>query len=86
MNIGDLVEIHWHDAAGYTNEPLSKAVTPLGVNRGVVVKLSVKQVVLESGRYIVEEADPIGDYTAIPRGWITKVRIIEKAKEVRDGA
>ena len=77
---GDLVEVYWRDAAGFINERRSKAVAAHAVNVGKVVVMSKMSITLETGIYTDDGDDPVGDYTVIPRGWITKVRVIEEKK------
>ena len=79
--LGDILEVHWFDAVGLVNEPLSKAVPSRTLSRGKLVKTNSRYIVLESGIYFDDTKDPMGDYTAIPRGWIGRVRIIERGTD-----
>ena len=45
-----------------------------------MVKLTKTEIILEAGVYVDDGPDPTGDYTAIPRGWIDKVRVIEEGE------
>ena len=82
---GDYVEIWWQDAVVYTNERLSKAVALSAVNLGRVVSVTPHVIVLETGRYIGLDPDTVGDYTVIPIGWVSKVRILA-GPENQEGA
>lgn len=74
--IGDLITVKWIDAAGYTNECLSKVVCPKASNTGVLVRRTKRFMVLQTGNYPNDSIDdPVGDFTAIPNSWANSIKI-----------
>ena len=71
--IGTRVHVEWQDICGYTNAALSTAEPAACWSEGLLVKNTRDHIVLASSQYQGEGDDPIGDYTAIPKGVVTKV-------------
>ena len=76
--VGDLVEVTWHDAAGFVNSPLANVDVQSAVNIGRLRRLDKRAIVLQSGIY---DGTTEGDYTAIPREWATRIRVIEMGEK-----
>ncbi len=71
--IGTRIHVEWLDIAGYTNAPLSSAEPLPCWSEGLLVRNTKGHVVLASSQYRGEGDDPVGDYTAIPKGVVLKV-------------
>ncbi len=74
--LGTRVHVEWMDCAGYIGVPLSEAKPLPCWTEGVLVKSHKDYVVLASSMYSGEGSDPTGDFTAIPKGWVRKVKSI----------
>ena len=66
--------MEWMDCCGYVNAPLSAAVPLPCWSEGVLVKNTKQYVVLASSQYRNEGEDPTGDYIAIPKGTVAKIK------------
>ncbi len=76
--VGDLVAVKWRDAAGFVNTDLTHAVLQSAENVGWIRRMDKSAIILQSGRY---DGTTEGDYTAIPREWATRIRVIERASK-----
>lgn len=76
--IGDLLEIGWRDCQAVTNGALREVETAASVNVGWLARIDATTLVLANGIY-PDTPTHDGDYTAIPTGWITSVRVVERA-------
>ncbi len=74
--LGTRVHVEWIDICGYVNVPLSCAQTVQCWSEGLIIKNTKDHIVLASSQYRGEGDDPVGDYTAIPKGVIVKVKKI----------
>lgn len=78
VSIGDLLEVGWRDCQAVTNGALRDVETAAAVNIGWLARIDSTTIVLANGIY-PDTPSHEGDYTAIPTGWITSVRVIEEA-------
>ena len=78
---GDLVDIEWLDAAGFVNEPLSKAVPARAKNTGYVDRVERRYLILCSGEYQDADPDTCGDYTVIPRDWFESIKLLKRGRK-----
>lgn len=78
--IGDIVEVEWLDAVGLTNQAKSKAKPVKAKNIGKWIEDQETHVVLQTGIYLDDGADPDGDFTVIPKGvgWLQNMRLIKR--------
>lgn len=79
VSIGDCLEIGWRDCQSFTNAALRDVETAAAVNIGWLARIDDQTLVLANGIY-TDTPSHEGDYTAIPMGWITSVRVLERAK------
>tara|TARA_A100001037_G_scaffold248439_1_gene230766 strand:- start:189 stop:446 length:258 start_codon:yes stop_codon:yes gene_type:complete len=71
--IGTRIHVEWLDITGCTNTQLSSAEPLPCWSEGLLVKNTKGHVVVTSSQYCGEGDDPVGDYTAIPKGVGLKV-------------
>ena len=78
VSIGDVLEVGWRDCQSVTNGELRAVETAAAVNIGWLARIDAQTIVLANGIY-PDTPTHDGDYTAIPTGWITSVRVVEEA-------
>ena len=71
---GTRVHCEWLDICAFVNSPKSTAEPAACWSEGILVKKTKSYIVLASSQYRGEGDDPVGDYTAIPIGVVTKVK------------
>jgi hypothetical protein len=73
--VGDHVAVRYDDIAGYVNESLSNVKVAKATNEGVLIKKNKSVLILQAGFY---DKEPFGDYTIIPTGCVTSIKVIRR--------
>jgi hypothetical protein len=72
--LGALCEVEWLDAAGHIGADLTEAKPMSCSTVGWLKAVQGDHIIIATSQY----TDTYGDFTVIPRGVITKARVIEK--------
>jgi len=76
---GKLCKVYWNDVTGHVNSYAKKAVPAPAISIGYLHKEYDDYIVLASSYFIEvikDEDEREGDFTAMPKGMITKIEVI----------
>jgi hypothetical protein len=75
--IGDHVSVKFDDIAGYVNVNIADVKVAKATNEGVMILKNKDVVIIQAGFY---DKETFGDYTIIPMGCVTSIKIIKRKK------
>lgn len=77
---GKLIKVFWHDVTGHINGVAGKAKPAPAISVGYLHKEYKDYIVIASSYFIEaikDEDEREGDFTALPKGMITKIEVIQ---------
>tara|TARA_R100001086_G_C11698815_1_gene220779 strand:+ start:194 stop:469 length:276 start_codon:yes stop_codon:yes gene_type:complete len=76
--VGKMVEVEWLDPAGYVQSELSRVKPCLCITNGILKSIRRDYIIVCSGYYPDDGKDPIVDATAITRGCVIKITLVQQ--------